>query len=270
MLMRLTPGLLLAVALLAPALRVSALESQASCLSAYKADYGANWRLPRESWDRQCAAGRESGEIIRHHQAAETQSCTRKFVAAAPKGGLNEFDVRAYCARGSAGEAILSSRTGIPLETPASPPAAAAAPRETNAWTRIYALTRVIGDSRSSRIGPDGKTSRFTTELDSGGFLIVLPRYPGVEARPHSEEVCEFNSMHCDSCEDVQGFGPDRFYLNFRDIGCRGDLTTIRWIPSQDEKDEVARASLDEGKFKRIGERQEAALRQYFRHRIVK
>lgn len=270
MFMRRTPRLILALAILALPLRVVGLESQASCLSAYNVDYGTNWRLSRESWTRQCGAGQESREIIRLHQASLTQSCIRKFNASAAKSGLNEFDVHAYCARGSAGEAILSSRTGIPLDIPALSAAPAAETLKSNAWTRIYALTRVIGDDLSNRVGPDGKTHIFTTELNGGGFVIVLPRYPGVETARNSEEVCEFHSMHCASCEEVQGFGPDRFDLSFKDIGCRGILASIRWIPSPDEKDDLARASLDEGKFKRVGERQEAGLREYFRHRIVK
>lgn len=247
--------------------RVAASESNASCLSAYNVDYETNWLLSRESWIGQCDARHESGDIIRRHQASFTESCVRKFLDGALKSGLNEFGVRAYCARGAAGEVLLSSRTGIALEIPTLSSGAATEALRSNAWTRIYALTRVIGDETNSRVGPDGKTHMFKSELNGSGISVVLPRYPGVETPRNSTEVCEFQSNNCPLCGKIPGFDPDKFSLAFKDIGCRGTLTAIRWTPSSGESDDYTRAWLDVKRFEQVGERQEAELREYFRHR---
>lgn len=175
--------------------------------------------------------------------------------------------MRAYCARGAAGEVLLSSRTGITFEIPALSSGAAAEPLKSNAWTRIYALTRVIGDETNNRVGLDGKTHMFKRELHGSGINVVLPRYPGVETQRNAEEVCEFQSNNCPFCEKIPGFDPDKFNLAFKDIGCRGTLTSIRWAPSSGESDDYTRAWLDAERFEQVGERQEAELREYFRNR---
>lgn len=260
-------SLAIALAVVALPARLPARESRAACLAAYNAQYESNWNLSNAAWSGQCEGGRESREIIRLHQASFAESCFRKFVEGARKVGLNEFDLSAYCARGAAGQAMLSTRTGVALETPAvsSAAASAAPPLKENAWTRIYALTRLKGNEFNR--GMYGLLKWDVWALEGGGVKVYVPRHPGVEGNTSASQVCIVSTVCTARCEELPGYEPRGFRLEFTDIGCRGTRGSIRWGSPFGKESDSARAWLDAKMFERVGEKLEADMTWLYRNR---
>lgn len=261
--------LLFALSALALAPRAAARESRDACLSAYNAGYALNWLLVRSAWETKCGEGLESRDIIRAHQTAFIEACLRKFLPGTKKAGFTESDLRAYCTRGTAGEAMLSSRTGIPVEAPTVSSAAAASavpPVKANAWTRIYALTRLKGNRINNY---DFAKGQEFWELQATQMSVVVPKHPGVEAVTDASEICRVQSGYCVRCEGLPGYTAKDYKLIFEDVGCRGTLESIRWSSVFGKTSPQTRAWLNAKMLERAGEKYEEELVWYFRNRTA-
>ncbi|MDP3543639.1 MAG: hypothetical protein Q8T11_14305 [Elusimicrobiota bacterium] len=261
--------LLFALSALALAPRASAGESRDGCLFAYNADYALNWLLLRSAWETKCGEGLQSRDIIRAHQTVFIEACLQKFLPGTKKAGFTESDLRAYCSRGTAGEALLSSRTGISIEAPMVSSAAAAsavAPVETNAWTRIYALTRLKGNRVNNYAFAKGQDF---WELQATQMIVRVPKHPGVEADTRASDICRVESGYCDRCQGLPGYDHKGYMLVFDDVGCRGTLESIRWSAASGETSPQTRAWLNAKMFARAGEKYEEELVWYFRNRTA-
>lgn len=235
-------------------------EDETACLSAYQEGYASAWSLDKDAWAFDCRRGFKGDEILRRHQARFVEACRKRFAEQARKAGENESTLIAYCARGAAGEAFLAGRGAA-----AQPPAPAAEPA--NAWQRIYALTRWKGNRgyAFSRVGS-------TVEVRHFDFRTVDVRVPSpptetVDRAYRERDICTVSTRWCPDkrCDGIPGFDETGFSLEFDDVGCKGTLESIRWVPQQDrrsaENQAKTRAWLDAARFERVGRAYEAWLR---------
>jgi hypothetical protein len=185
------------------------------CSGAYDKAYAISWKITRERWDEDCAAGRSPKEILKDRQGDFVHECRHYFSKNKKDEKTPDWKIQVECAQGTAGERRLAEMTGVPFRAPPVP--------KSPPLLKLYKIARehAIVSKTPMDLLPKGKTHRY------------LPFEPfKVWIMDGEAEVCVLDTRKLDpatregpfACRD--GSSAARYIL---DEGCTGKRETMKF-----------------------------------------